>query len=126
MRKGNFPGFQLLLIGMTTVFLLTLGVESRREQERLSASPVVVETQFQASASEIAPVDISRIDLNTASVERLTELPGIGEALARRIVEYRQQMGPFQSIEDVMNVKGIGEKKFSKFQDQITVGKDVP
>ena len=126
MRKGNFPGFQLLLIGMTMVFLLTLGVESRREQERLCASPVVVETQFQASASEIAPVDISKVDLNTASVERLTELPGIGEALARRIVEYRQQAGPFQSIEDVMNVKGIGEKKFSKFQDQITVGKDVP
>ena len=126
MRKGNFPGFQLLLIGMTAVFLLTLGVESRREQERLSASSVVVETQFQASASEIAPVDISKIDLNTASVERLTELPGIGEALARRIVEYRQQGGPFQSIEDVMNVKGIGEKKFSKFQDQITIGKDVP
>ena len=63
------------------------------------------------------------VDLNQASLDQLTELPGIGPTTAQRIVEYREKNGPFRKIEDLMNVRGIGEKKFLRLKDRITVGK---
>lgn len=62
------------------------------------------------------------IDLNQASVEQLAELPGIGESTAKKIVEYREQNGKFATTEEIMNVKGIGEKKYETLKDMITVG----
>ncbi|MCF0134926.1 MAG: ComEA family DNA-binding protein, partial [Lachnospiraceae bacterium] len=61
-------------------------------------------------------------NLNTASKMELIELPGIGEAYAQRIIAYREEHGPFQSVEDIMNVSGIGEATFAKLKDLITVG----
>lgn len=61
------------------------------------------------------------IDINSADEAALDLLPGIGSAYAQRIVEYRTQNGPFQTIEDIMNVSGIGEKKFEAMKDLITV-----
>ena len=60
------------------------------------------------------------ININTASEKELDALPGIGPAIARRIVEHRSSQ-PFTKIEDIMLVKGIGEKKFSKLKELITV-----
>ena len=61
------------------------------------------------------------ININTASVEELIELPGIGPVLARRIVEYREQYGPFTSPDSLINVKGIGQVKLSKIKNKITI-----
>lgn len=61
------------------------------------------------------------VDINTADEATLDLLPGIGPAYAQRIVEYRTQNGPFRTIEDIMNVSGIGEKKFEAMKDLITV-----
>lgn len=62
------------------------------------------------------------INLNTATVAELQELPGIGAKTAARIVDYRQKKGPFKKIEELMNVQGIGEKSFLKLRSQISVG----
>ena len=64
-----------------------------------------------------------RLDLNSASESELTRLPGIGPAIAKRIVEFRQKHGPFKRVEDVLKVRGIGEKSFQKIRDRLTVGK---
>lgn len=63
----------------------------------------------------------SKIDINKATVEQLMEIKGIGEKYAERIVEYRDENGPFKQIEDVMEVKGIGTKTFEEIRDLITV-----
>jgi comEA protein len=64
------------------------------------------------------------INLNTATVAQLDALPGVGTSTAQRIVEYRQKNGPFKKIEELMNVKGIGEKSFLKLKPLITVSAD--
>ena len=62
-----------------------------------------------------------KINLNTATLEELTKLKGIGPAYAQRIIDYRQNYGPFEKIEDLMKVKGIGQKTFDANKDIITV-----
>ena len=62
-----------------------------------------------------------RININTAGKEQLMTLPGIGESKAERIVEYRESVGKFSSIEDVMKVDGIKEGVYNKIKEQITV-----
>jgi competence protein ComEA len=62
------------------------------------------------------------VDINTASVEELDKLPGIGATIAQRIVEYRETNGPFATIEDIINVPGIGTATFEEIKDLITVG----
>jgi competence protein ComEA len=64
----------------------------------------------------------AKVNLNTASVEQLTTLPGVGPKLAARIVEYRQKSGAFRSPQELLNVKGVGEKNFAKIEAWLTVG----
>ena len=61
------------------------------------------------------------VNINTANAEELTKLKGIGPALAQRIIDYREQNGTFKSIDDLKNVRGIGDKKFAALKDKITV-----
>ena len=61
------------------------------------------------------------ININTASEDKLQELPGIGSSIATRIVSYRKENGKFNSIEDIKNVSGIGESKFNKIKNNICV-----
>jgi competence protein ComEA len=61
------------------------------------------------------------ININTAGLEELDTLPGIGPATAQSIIDYRDQYGPFQQIEDIMNVSGIGPATFDQIKDLITV-----
>ncbi|MGW7536391.1 helix-hairpin-helix domain-containing protein [Amycolatopsis sp. NPDC054798] len=64
----------------------------------------------------------SKIDLNSATAEQLDSLPGVGEVTARRIADWRTQHGGFSSVEQLRDVDGIGESKFEKLREQVTVG----
>lgn len=66
-------------------------------------------------------ISASKININTATAKELESLKGIGPATAKNIISYREEYGGFSSIEEIMNVKRIGEKTFAKIQDQISV-----
>lgn len=82
-----------------------------------SASEVVSEGNFnQAESSKT-----SQININTATIEELDKLPGVGEATANKIVNHRSESGEFKSIEEIKNVNGIGDKKFEEMKNLICV-----
>lgn len=62
-----------------------------------------------------------KVNINTANQSELDELPGIGPSTAQKIIEYREKNGNFEKIEDIQNVKGIGDAKFEEIKDKITV-----
>jgi competence protein ComEA len=68
------------------------------------------------------PAPAGKVNINTASAEQLTVLPGIGPKLAARIVEYRQKSGAFKSVQELMNVRGVGEKNLKKIEPYLSAG----
>ena len=62
-----------------------------------------------------------KVNINTADEKALDTLPGVGPAMAKRIIEYRESEGAFQSIEDIKKIRGIGEAKFAKMKDKICI-----
>ena len=116
--KVNVTKTEILLLGLTAVFLC--GLLALSHHDRVRVPGVTVETTVQVPQEEVVP-DFPPLDLNTAPAEELAKLPGIGEALAERIVSYREEHGPFEAVEDLMNVSGIGEKKLEGLRDRVTV-----
>jgi comEA protein len=83
----------------------------------LAAGVRVKATSLQDSKTTMS----APLNLNSATTADLEKLPGIGAAMATRILEYRQKNGGFKKVEDLMNVKGIGEKNFLKLKGLVTV-----
>ena len=102
------------MIRMMTAIVLVLGLVATFASAQEAARPPAKGAT--SSASSGAP-----INLNTATVAQLETLPGIGKSTAERILEYRQKNGGFKKVEDLMNVRGIGEKSFLKMKALITV-----
>lgn len=76
-----------------------------------------------AKGAAAAAVKAGTVDLNSASEGDLQEVPGIGPSLAKKIVEFRKENGPFKSVEDLLKVRGIGEKSLERLRAHVTVGK---
>ena len=100
------------MIRMMTAIALVLGL--------FATANVLAQEAPRSSTKASAPAG-APINLNTATVAQLETLPGIGKSTAERILEYRQKNGGFKKVEDLMNVRGIGEKSFLKMKALITV-----
>ena len=119
----NVTKTEKCLLGLTAAFLCGLLVLHHGDMTRTAARPVAVETDRAVPREELVPEPLL-VDLNTAGVEELVRLPGIGEELAGRIVAHRAEHGPFETIEDILEVSGIGEGKFAAFAAYITVDRE--
>ena len=82
---------------------------------------ILVTALMMAWALPLMATDMDKVNINTATKEVLMSLDGIGAAYADRIIEYREQNGPFQSPDDLLKVKGIGEKTYDRIKDRIVV-----
>jgi competence protein ComEA len=87
----------------------------------LSNDPYAQTATPPSPPAQAQPAAATQVNLNTATVAELAKLPGIGPAVAARIVEYRQKNGGFKKAEELMNVRGIGEKTFLKLKPLVTV-----
>ena len=71
--------------------------------------------------SKMSQMHVTQVDLNTATVEQLVTLPGVGKKKAAAIIDYRTKNGKFKSVDELVNVKGVGEKMLAKLKGQVKV-----
>lgn len=102
----NQKSFKLMLVVLVTVLALPLWISAEGAT---------------GGAAKGSADPGEKVNINTASTSELVALPGIGPKIAEKIVSYRQEHGKFQKLEDLMAVKGIGEKKFAQLKPYITV-----
>ena len=121
MASEKITKTEWVLLGLTAAFLC--GLLGLFAHDRAVMAESTVMTRFEVPQEEFMP-DMAPLDLNTATAEELTALPGIGEELARRIVKYRTENGPFEKIEEIMEVSGIGEAKLAGLEGRVTVNEE--
>jgi competence protein ComEA len=92
----------------------------------IAAAPVLAAQAKSPRSASAKPDVVGTVNINTASATELERLPGIGPKTAGRIIEYRQKNGAFKKVEELMNVRGVGEKNFLKLRTQITAGVAKP
>lgn len=121
-RQEKTAKVYFILFALTAAFLCALLTETRAAPQLLTGTPYTVTTERGAGVRTIP--ERVYININTATAEELEELPGIGPALSQAIVSYREENGAFTQVEDLMNVKGIGEGKLEAIRDEITLGNE--
>ncbi len=109
----------VLFIGFTAGILV--GRHTNTQGPNVSAYDQIV-LQTTPEQNDRSGQIVGRININTATQEQLTSLPGIGETTAQKIISYRQNNGDFKSIYELLKVSGIGDKKLKDLLDYITVG----
>ena len=128
MKKQSIPILVILTVSFT---FFTLGFflgKSKHPEPVIVSVPVsmhttpIETTSIEEPQATSEPAVIFPIDINRADMEELIALPGIGEVLAQRILLYREENGEFSAVEELLNVKGIGKKRFEEFLDLIIIG----
>jgi len=123
MKKAKLAIIIVLLLFICTVIGVLIGRHS--VQNNISISYEYDAINLTSAKNEIAVVpaiEDSKININIASASQLALLPGIGDVIAKRIVDYRTENGPFSTIEDLTLVAGIGDTRLESIRDLITTG----
>lgn len=107
----------LWIVLLTATFALLLFAHARSGEPTAGYS---IKTQYEASG-ETAPKR-EKVDVNTASAQELETLTGVGPRLAEEIIREREENGAFETLEDLLRVKGIGESKLEEFRFEVTIG----
>ena len=111
-----------ILIFLTLSFATGLGINTYKNSQKnlaLKIQPYKLVAAREQSDKFVAKHAF--ININSSNTDELTRLPGIGEKLARRIIEYRKRRGPFGTKEELLGVAGIGAKKFEQIIDLIVL-----
>ena len=103
-----------------TVIVTETTTQIPETQVTNTVTQVIQQTTVPTTAKEIQTDINGKININTADKDSLMDLPGIGEAKSQAIIDYRNENGAFNTIEDITNVSGIGEKTFEKIKDRIS------
>lgn len=131
---GKITKTEGCLLVLTAVFLAAVGLLYLRASAAAEGTDYTI-TASRRAAQEAAPAPeepaepeepSGPVDINTADLEQLQTLNGIGPALAQRIIDYREENGPFTSVEELLQIKGIGEATLNKFRDHVTTGTEAP
>lgn len=127
---GKLTKSEWLLLALAAAFLAALALLYADASRTAAGTDYTISTQ-RRSEEPVTPDPLQTprepeaagpVDINTADVLQLQTLPGIGPVLAERIVQYREEHGPFQSVEELLQVKGIGEVTLERFRSQAAVG----
>ena len=127
-KQSSLIAFGLILICIAFVFGYLLGHGNGETNVSVSVteSKQPARAQTAPETEQMVPMDAPTedrpLDLNTATVEQLDLLPGIGTEYAKRIVAYRETNGRFVAKEQIMDVDGIGEKRYAEIEALIVVG----
>lgn len=114
-----FKHFLLVIIPITVIlFVMFIGQRYIDSTSKERIRVLVIETE--PLDDELTTQKVT-ININTANAAELTFLPGIGEAKAKKIIDYRNSHGPFKTIEEIKNVSGIGESTFENIKPYITI-----
>ena len=118
-RNGKVGGVYLVLAALTVLFAVSLVFLHKTAYEGALHGNYTVTTQDKTD--EITAPTRVLVNVNTATAEELETLTGIGPSLAQAIIDYRAEHGAFETAEDLLNVKGIGEAKLEGFRAEITL-----
>jgi competence protein ComEA len=91
------------------------------QRRRMAVLTIVTVALMMSWVVPALAADLQKVNLNTATLEELITLDGIGQKVAQRILTFREKNGPFQTPEDLMKVKGVGEKIFEANRDKILI-----
>ena len=117
---GKVTKTQCFLLVIGIIFLVAVGHQYRETVGKAAGAPYVVFTR-RGGQEDVTPEPLPPVNVNTADVELLQTLDGIGPALAQQIVDYREANGPFSSLDDLVKIKGIGPTTVERFRERAAV-----
>ena len=121
MKKAKIAILSVFLIFMCVMIGFFIGRMSAKNHVILSSQNTSTD-KADSAAETVSVIENGRININLATSQQLQMLPNIGDVLAERIVTYRSKHGPFDTVDDLTLVDGIGEKRLEALRQYITVG----
>lgn len=123
MERQEKGGSTYFFLALVTLAFLAAALCLTSGADRAGREDYTVQTE--RSTEEVAPVRVL-VNINTATAEELETVTGIGPVLAQAILDYRAEHGDFQTIDELLEVRGIGSAKLDAMRDEITTGGDAP